>query len=160
MGKALLNPKMWSSPRILQRGSSIKPVQGAVCGHGPGMRHLAKPTRWKVQVAAVYLVLQRAVAHPERRPSIFPLQEAPWESLNNRQWSGLWFIALLDGKPLLTPRLLQLFPGYKWHLLTSRPPKSSCPYPPDPCASWKLARSRKISLNLGIKTCMGFLSLV
>ena len=111
-------------------------------------------------MAAIYLALQRAVAQPERRPSTFPSQEAPQESLNNHQWSGLWFTASLDGKPSLTPRLLQLFPGYKWHLPTSLPPRSSCSYPPGPCASWKLARSRKISPSIGIKTRTGFLSLV
>lgn len=131
-----------------------------VPGRGPRTGHPAEPARWKVQVAAVYLALQRAVAQPERRPSTFPSQEMPGESLNNHQWSGLWFTALLDGKLSLTPCLLQLFPEYKWHLLTSLPPRSSSSYPSGPRASWKLARSRKISPSIGIKTRTGFSSLV
>lgn len=101
-----------------------------------------------------------AVARPEHRPSTFPMQEVLQESLNNHQWSRLWFTASLDGKLSLTPGLLQLFPDYKWHLLTSLPPRSSCSYPPGPRALWKLARSRKTSLSIGIKTRTGFLSLV
>lgn len=89
------------------------PRRGA--GSWPRMRHLAEPTRWKVQVAAVYLALQRAVAQAERGPSTFPWQEALLESLNNHQWSGLWFTASLDGKPSLTPCLLQPSPGCKCH---------------------------------------------
>jgi len=38
-------------------------------------RDEAEPTRWKVQVASVYLALQRAVTQPEHRPSTFPSQE-------------------------------------------------------------------------------------
>ena len=154
------NPKMRLSPWILHSSLSITPVQGAAPSHGLGKRHLAESARWKVQVAAVYLALQRAVAQPERRPSTFPSQEAPWESLNNHQWSELWFTAQLDEKPPLTPRLLQLFPGYKWPLLTSLPPRSSCSYLPGLWASWELARGRKISPSIGIKTHTGFLALV
>lgn len=87
------------------------PRHGA--GSWPRMRHLAEHTRWKVQVAAVYLALQRAVAQAERGPSTFPWQEALLESLNNHQWSGLWFTASLDGKPSLTPCLFQPSPGCK-----------------------------------------------
>lgn len=152
--KAPFSPKPSSSPQILQGGLSAKPVCGTAPSCGPGTRHLTEPTRWKVQVAAVYLALQRAVAQPERRPSTFPSREVPRESLNNHQWSGLWFTTLLDGKPSLTPCLLQLFPGYKWHLPTLLPPRSS--YPPGPHGSWKLVRRRKTSSSIGIKTHTAF----
>lgn len=111
--KCTLSPKMWwitlDPPRRLIHKAHLRHSARS----WPRMRHLAEPTRWKVQVAAVYLALQRAVLQAERGPSTFPWQEVLLESLNNHQWSGLWFAASLDGKPSLTLCLLQLSPGCK-----------------------------------------------
>lgn len=122
----------------------------------PRMRHLAEPTRWKVQVAAIYLALQRAVAQAECGPSTFPRQEVLLESLNNHQWSGLWFTVSLDGKPSLSVCPSSLM-GVNVNicLITSQVFMSTSTSP-----MWKLDRSMKSSPSTVIKTHVGFSSLV
>lgn len=123
----------------------------------PRMRHLAEPARWKVQVVVVYLALQRAVAQAERGPSTFPWQETLQESLNNHQWSGLWFTAALDGNhpSLCVCSSSLLGVNVNTSLITSLVLMSMSTSP-----KWKLDRSGKSSPSTGIKTHVGFSSFV